>query len=129
MWLHRQNSQCLPSSSSTLKMACLLAFVGKWLRKCVSDWSFRSLDRRFGLYIPQTEVDKILRRCHKAGMEETGGILFGFYSPGFDCANVTIASAAPPDSKHGKTWFYRGIRGLQAKIDRLWHKREYYLGE
>ena len=95
----------------------------------MSDWIFRSIDRRFGLYIPDAEANNILSHCRKAGNKETGGVLFGCYSPGLDCANVTVASNAPPDSKYGRTWFYRGIRGLQAKIDRLWHKHEFYLGE
>ena len=34
------------------------------------------------------------------------------------------------DSRSGRTWFVRGIRGLQKTIDRLWTRQhEYYLGE
>ncbi|MDP9310779.1 MAG: Mov34/MPN/PAD-1 family protein [Chloroflexota bacterium] len=93
------------------------------------DWLFRSADERFGLYIPQSEAENILERCCDAGIKETGGILFGSYAESLEWAHVSVASSAPPDSKQGTRWFYRGVRGLKVLIDNLWQKHEYYLGE
>jgi hypothetical protein len=42
---------------------------------------------------------------------------------------VTDVSLSPSDSIHGRFWFYRGINGLQNWLNRLWRRREYYLGE
>jgi len=51
-------------------------------------------------------------------------------SAAHDCAMVQSVTGAPVDSKTGRTWFERGIRGLQAKLDLLWRRNEgYYLGE
>lgn len=65
----------------------------------MSDWTFRSVDRRFGLYIPQSEADNILTHCCEAGPKETGGILFGWYTPGLECANVIITVSASLDCR------------------------------
>ena len=56
--------------------------------------------------------------------------LAGFYTTAHDCAVVTAVSRAPSDSRHGRTHFLRGVRGLQRWIDYLWRrKHHYYLGE
>lgn len=61
---------------------------------------------------------------------ETGGIFVGEYSEEGDCALVAAVSGAPADSRAGRAWFYRGVRGLQVWLDRLWHReRKYFLGE
>lgn len=90
----------------------------------------RSPDRRFGLLLPESIVGDLLGYCTKADGLETGGILLGRYTPGLDCAEVSMVTGAPIDSHAGRTWFHRGTAGLQRLIGRLWRDRqEYYLGE
>jgi len=91
---------------------------------------FWSRDSRFGLRIEEKQVSEILRLCRMSGRDETGGILLGYYSKALDCAVVTHVTEAPSDSKSGRTWFVRGVQGLQRLVDRLWQRdRTYYLGE
>jgi integrative and conjugative element protein (TIGR02256 family) len=91
---------------------------------------FWSADHRFGLKLKASHLAGILSICQKAAPSETGGILVGQYTARLDCALITSFSGEPPDSAHGKTWFQRGVLGLQNWLDRLWEKRMgYYLGE
>ena len=56
--------------------------------------------------------------------------MLGRYTESHDCAVVTMSTNAPADSKRGRNWFHRGLKGLQSVVLRLWRlKREYYLGE
>lgn len=88
------------------------------------------MDGRFGLAVEAGPLSRILTLCRRAGGTETGGILLGRYSTALDCAIVTSASSAPPDSRSGRTWFQRGVRGLQRLLDRVWREEHrYYLGE
>src|ERR1051325_3106003 len=96
----------------------------------MSELEFWSEDGRFGLKVMPAEVKKILQLCKRSHPHETGGILLGRYSDDHNCALVTAATSAPADSRSGRTWFVRGVRGLQRTIDRLWTRQhEYYLGE
>jgi len=91
---------------------------------------FWSKDSHFGLRIEGEQIAAILRSCRQSAPKETGGILLGHYSKSLDCAVVTHISHAPSDSKSGRTWFVRGVRGLQRMVDRLWQRdHTYYLGE
>ena len=91
---------------------------------------FRSADGRFGLTVAPVVLGRILRACRRAGPVETGGVLVGRYTPTHDRAVVTAVSAMPGDSRRGRTWFARGVRGLQGWLDRAWRERgTYYLGE
>ncbi len=91
---------------------------------------FRTPDVKFGLSVDETMVEKTLKLCGKAGNTETGGILLGHYTKRHDWAIVTDVSGPPDDSKHGRTSFYRGIKGLQIWLNYIWgSKRHYYLGE
>src|SRR4051794_36492130 len=75
-------------------------------------------------------IDAILRECRHAKGKETGGIFVGEYRREHDSALVSAISGAPTDSRAGRTWFYRGVQGLQAWLNRLWHsERKHYLGE
>lgn len=69
--------------------------------------------------------------CSAAGRAETGGVLVGRYSDDRTTAIVVEATAPPPDSRRGTTWFKRGVAGLRALLKRRWSARErtYYLGE
>ncbi len=60
---------------------------------------------------------------------ETGGILVGYYTDKHDWAIVTDVSGPPADSRRGRVFFNRGVRGLQAFLNRLWRRKQYYLGE
>lgn len=96
----------------------------------MSDLELWSADGMFGVRIPKRILLRLLQMCEVAGSLETGGILIGRYSRAHDCALVTDVSRAPKDSSSGRTWFARGVRGLQVWLDRLWHTiRHYYIGE
>lgn len=72
----------------------------------------------------------MLSLCSKAKQNETGGILAGHYSGEHDWAEVTDVTGPPEDSRSGRTWFRRGVRGLQQLINQFWNRdRSYYLGE
>ncbi|MEX0804103.1 MAG: Mov34/MPN/PAD-1 family protein [Candidatus Binatia bacterium] len=98
---------------------------------CSVDTSFiyRSADRQFGLTIPSNEMNTLLVFCVQADRKETGGVLLGHYSQSHDTAVVVQVSGPPPDSRHGASFFVRGIKGLQQLLNQLWRRKEYYLGE
>ena len=92
--------------------------------------TLRTDDGRFGAVISPAIIDRLLQLCREAGTVETGGILVGRYTPKHDTAIVTDASGPPPDSNRQSRVFFRGIKGLQRLLNRLWFdKGEYYLGE
>lgn len=94
------------------------------------DVEFWSTGRRFGLRLKNEQVVQMLRLCERSFPHETGGILLGRYTVKHDCAVVTSITKAPTDSQSGRTWFVRGIKGLQHKVDRMWNRNQsYYLGE
>jgi integrative and conjugative element protein (TIGR02256 family) len=68
-------------------------------------------------------------QCKKADTFETGGILIGYYDETKEWAIVTDATKLPGDSVSGSNWLYRGIKGLQTKLSKIWAKNQYYLGE
>lgn len=86
---------------------------------------------RFQVIVPGEVENKILRLCVEARGLEAGGVLVGHYTP--DRATAILTDATPPlrDSKAGRTWFHRGVAGLQRLLAKLWSnpKREYYIGE
>lgn len=96
----------------------------------MNDVKLLSRDKRFGLKILDREVDKIIKECIKAGKNETGGILVGYYSDNLIWANVTRVLGPTIDSKIDRTWFYRGVIGTQQLLNFFWkNKKDYYLGE
>jgi integrative and conjugative element protein (TIGR02256 family) len=90
---------------------------------------FRSVDGRFGLIIPVLKMKVILEHCKHIHRLETGGILIGHYSPERDTAIVTEISGPTEDSVQGASFFWRGVKGLQRLLNRLWRHREFYIGE
>lgn len=93
-------------------------------------FNFKDSEGRFAISINSKQVAYLLKQCADAGEYETGGILIGYYNETLDSAIVTRIINAPPDSRRGRTWFHRGISGLQALISKLWLKQQhYYLGE
>ena len=93
------------------------------------NYEYWSPDRKFGMTLEHDLVEKMLKACIDSGSHETGGILVGHYNEDLDCAFVTDVSLSPSDSKYGRFWFYRGVNGLQSWLNRLWKRKEYYLGE
>lgn len=92
--------------------------------------NFTSRNGRFGLRMREGEVGRVLAHCRETAPRETGGILIGFYDSDLRVAEVVRATPAPDDSRRGRTWFVRGVRGLQSLVDRFWRQnRHYYLGE
>lgn len=91
---------------------------------------FWSDSNQFGMRIFEPEIDLLLQLCKQSGSVETGGILIGTYSPALDCAVVSEVTPPPPDSRRGRYWFIRGIKGLKSKLKFLWNKKQkFYLGE
>lgn len=95
----------------------------------IKNYEFWSSDRKFGMIIEESHIAKILEACKNSGDHETGGIIVGHYTENLDCAIVTDVSLSPSDSRNGRSWFYRGVNGIQNWLNRLWIRREYYLGE
>jgi hypothetical protein len=74
----------------------------------MADREFWSVNRQFGMKCPEKVLKHILGACKQSGLNETGGILVGFYEERLDCAQVTAATSAPDDSRKGRTWFLDG---------------------
>lgn len=93
-------------------------------------FEFWSTDHRFGLRLDLSCINRMTLQCTKSYPNETGGILVGFYNKSLNCAEVTEQFFETVDSQKGKTWFVRGISGLQEKLNKLWlYQKGYYLGE
>jgi integrative and conjugative element protein (TIGR02256 family) len=91
---------------------------------------FWSNDRCFGLKISLLNINRMILTCVSSYPNETGGVLIGYYNDTLNCATITEIIFEIPDSKRGKTWFLRGIKGIQNRLHQLWSSRRiYYLGE
>jgi hypothetical protein len=87
-----------------------------------------SADRRFGIRLNLSHIRRMSLQCVRSYPEETGGILVGFYNSSLNCAVVTNVFFATRDSKKGRTWFLRGVHGLQTILNQLWMRHKgYYL--
>ena len=92
--------------------------------------TFRGPNGHFGLHVPSAEVTRMLDICRGAFPSETGGILIGVYNESLNCAAVRNATGPGRDSRAGRTWFERGVIGLQELLRSHWQQRSgYYLGE
>src|SRR5579875_60575 len=90
---------------------------------------YKSADKRFGVQIDAECVDDMVAHIKTAGNKETGGILIGFYNEQRDAAIVKKITGPPSDSRSDRTWFNRGVKGLQQLLNKVWKERQYYLGE
>ena len=98
--------------------------------RALRDGHFTSPDGRFAVSIAAGVLDRILAQCRTARGRETGGVIVGHYSEDRGTALVEGISTVPPDSRHGRFSFYRGVQGLKAWLDTLWGRGAgYYLGE
>ena len=95
-----------------------------------SDFFGETEDGTFGIRIPAEVLVQITGWCQEAKNCETGGILVGSYTRRHTVAEVVEALPASPDSKAGRTWFFRGVAGLNRLLSRYWRRRQlFYLGE
>ncbi len=96
----------------------------------MSDLLFWSKDHRFGLSLKESLLLQGLTECANSGLNETGGVLVGYYNSAHDCAVVTALSGPPEDSIKKPRLFERGTRGIQRWLFRFWREqRHFYLGE
>ena len=98
-------------------------------KRRASSKEFRSADHSFRLVITHDLMVKMKESCARAHPLETGGILIGHYNREHDTALLSQFVSSPADSRSGATTFHRGTRGLQGLLNRVWKRREYYLGE
>jgi integrative and conjugative element protein (TIGR02256 family) len=113
-----------------MQMTLLWGFIKLTAKYELNDLEFWSEDKRFGLKIHRRKVSQLLKMCARAGVQETGGILVGFYTESHNCAVITAVSDAPSDSHSGHNWFHRGTNGLQRWLNHLWNReKQYYVGE
>lgn len=89
---------------------------------------FRYKDFDVRVILEQQHIDSMVSYILTAGINETGGILLGQY---LDTTTATISKIIGPtsDSKSGRYWFVRGVKGLSTLLSKAWKKNEYYLGE
>lgn len=91
---------------------------------------FQKHNSNIKIHLSNKLIKEISLICMKSYPNETGGIIIGSYSSDFNTATISTITDAPSDSKMGKTWFKRGIIGLQELLDKKWsYQKEYYLGE
>jgi len=97
----------------------------------VTDWNGRTADGAFSAHVQASVLSALDDLCGEAGRLETGGILIGRYSDDLAVAIVCEATPPPPDSRRGRWWFVRGVRGLRDLLGTKWRAKErtYYLGE
>lgn len=97
----------------------------------MTTWRGRTRDGTFAVHLPASVLDALSRYCCDAGSVETGGILIGSYSNDLAVALVSEATPPPADSKRGRSWFVRGVRGLSETLSKRWKakQRTFYIGE
>ena len=94
-----------------------------------SDLFFTDNNGKYNVVLTYGEYEKILKQCVEAKPCETGGILIGHYSEDCSVAIIEEATSPPNDSKHKRAKFFRGTNNLIQKLDDVWLKGSYYLGE
>lgn len=80
--------------------------------------------------LPAHLQEKLRSECERAGGDETGGIVIGYYSADRATAHVVDVTPAPSDSRRSRRSFLRGVRGLRSLLRRRWDRDgHYYIGE
>lgn len=90
---------------------------------------FQSADKQFGIRISDDNLLRLKRLCVQYTPVETGGILIGHYSSDLHWAEIDEITGPPQDSIHRAMSFVRGNRCMLSKLNKLWQKKQYYLGE
>ena len=93
------------------------------------DLTLYSLDGRFRVYLGHCQFHFLLELCRDSGPMETGGLLIGRYNDAHDTAEVMHVLGPPSDSVRRRNSFWRGVKGIENKLNSLWKSGEYYLGE
>lgn len=86
-------------------------------------------DKRYGMTLPQTLLQRALVLCSQSEGQETGGILIGHYHNNLAMAQVQELTGPPADSRRGPVSFLRGTAGLSALLTEKWAQGLYYVGE
>jgi integrative and conjugative element protein (TIGR02256 family) len=87
------------------------------------------MDESFNVTVKNEHIQEINLYLKKTKINETGGILIGYYSEDFKTAHITMVTGPPKDSKSGPTWFHRGTKGLKKLLLKKWEYQEFYIGE
>lgn len=78
----------------------------------------------------QAKVKNKLKHCYEEGLpNETGGVLFGYYSDDLKTAIVTDTFIDRKGSKGTLKNFIRGENGFKEYSKKMWKKNKFYLGE
>lgn len=81
------------------------------------------------IFLAEDLLLEVREFCAEKGTLETGGILVGMYDSDLQSAIITKILGPPSDSKHGRTTFVRGTKGIKKSLDSFWKEGQYYLGE
>lgn len=94
-------------------------------------WKGSTEDGTYSVELHPAVLGALDRYCRDAGLVETGGILIGCYSDDLALALVREATPPPIDSKRGRSWFVRGVSGLNEMLGKRWRAKErtFYIGE
>lgn len=84
---------------------------------------------KLSVFLKEDLLLELREFCIEKGNLETGGILVGMYDSDLQSAIITKVLGPPADSKHGRTTFVRGTKGVKKILDDLWKEGQYYLGE
>jgi integrative and conjugative element protein (TIGR02256 family) len=97
----------------------------------MTDWKGQTVDGTFAVQLQAPVLRALDGFCREVGSSETGGILIGRYSVDLSVAIVREATPPPSDSRRGRSWFVRGVRGLRDLLDTKWRAKErtHYVGE
>ncbi|WP_086444244.1 Mov34/MPN/PAD-1 family protein [Candidatus Enterococcus lemimoniae] len=72
----------------------------------------------------------LLKKLYEDSLpQETGGILFGYYSEDLTLAYLTDIYYDIADSKKFYRSFIRGKKGFKQYSKKMWQEKKYYLGE
>lgn len=82
-----------------------------------------------GLSISDEHIAVMVKNILASGTNETGGVLIGYYTADNLRAVICEVTDPPEDSRSGRYWFKRGIKGLKALFNKAWKDKQYYLGE
>lgn len=89
---------------------------------------FKLKDTDVQVILEKEHVDTMGKFVRASGINETGGIILGHYTDA-TTAIITKIVGPPSDSKSGRFWFIRGVKGLASLLVKAWEVNEYYLGE
>lgn len=78
----------------------------------------------------QAKVKNKLKKCYEESLpNETGGVLFGYYSDDLKTAIVTDTFIDRKSSKGTLRNFIRGEIGFKKYSKKMWENNKFYLGE